>query len=913
MKKLTLLFAAFCMALSAMAINPYAYGVSIDINATKDTMTLHFSLNADAAAVNGVCYKDGALLGTMPMGAMPKGTYNLPLPVATALGANPDAGVYTFALEVAGVAHDFETYTVTGKSYTGRIHATVDPYPTSAGFGNIYVTSRDGNERGMFYINPGYEYVSTTVERFGLENASWGSCQRGAVAPNGEMWYSSWSDGNSGIHRYDPAAATPAVTQFFLGTRSGTGLITNDGAETGCSTPGIAIYNAGADTKLYMVAEDFTGGNTQGSLAIYNIGQEDGSIVTSWGVAPSAHYNTLTDKAGTNFAMAATPYGAWICQHRAKGSNSAGARSLQFIGNDGVQKFLSTDATMINGSLGGGIVCNAAYDKLYMVNGDGNLMQFSVAWTDGTPALTVDTIYTTPFSGMSQLTFDYAGNLVASVDAGGSYNASSTAMSVAVITLPAAEAPKAETPALGFSYEVEAAPASGCDWDNIAFLGDGAQAGALSNKYKMCVPVESGINVVNIQIAPWDNNNTGIYVNCASADRIACSLAEGQYKIEGAGMLLHLDAFTADYTDFTISYGGNDYDCSVYYVDGTSGTPVVTTHKVTVTVTGQNEDLMDQWAIYSTADDENYTELNTGENDVEEGLKIIFQAIVEEADRFVVVTLDGDTIDTTEGYVIPSLDADANIVVTFGQIPVAEPTYYLVGAGDAFGAWDLAKALPMEGDSIVMGLTAGVYEFKVLVGRAWAGALNAAKVSKTLSSANVRGTDNIHVAVADLCTMKVKVVGDSVVVLGSFLANDPVDVYTVVGDPDLLGSNWDLNDAANEMVENENAFTLVKEHVALVAKSYKWKVVGDHSWTVQFPASGDYNLVIAEAGTYTVTFTLDLAAEVPGNAVAVKEEPVDPTALENIATENVEKFVRDGKIYIRRGEHIYTTSGAMVE
>lgn len=457
MKKFTFLMAMVLgFALNAMAINPYAYGVSVAAGA--DNYTVNYSLNAEAAAVAlELVDATDNVVASIPMTGLTAGAHN----ETVTIPATVPAGTYTAKVAVTGAAHDFQTSAVEGKSYTGRIHATVDPYPTSAGFGNIYVTSRDGNERGMFYITPDYTYVSTTVERFGKENADWGSCQRGAVAPNGEMWYSSWSDGNSGIHRYDPAAATPAVTQFFLGTRdASSGLFVNEGAETGCSTPGIGFYVDGANTKLYMVAEDFTGGSTKGSLAIYNIGQPDGSIVTSWGVAPSAHYNVLTDKDGTNFAVAATPYGAWICQHRALGSNAAGARSLQFITNAGVQTFLSTDTELINGSLGAGIVTNAAADKLWMVNGNGNLMQFSVAWAEGVPTLTKDTTYTTPFSAASQLTFDFAGNIVASVDNGGSYVSGSTKMGVTVISLPAAEATVVETPVVGFECTVAAAPAA---------------------------------------------------------------------------------------------------------------------------------------------------------------------------------------------------------------------------------------------------------------------------------------------------------------------------------------------------------------------------------------------------------------------------------------------------------------------
>lgn len=111
------------------------------------------------------------------------------------------------------------------------------------------------------------------------------------------------------------------------------------------------------------------------------------------------------------------------------------------------------------------------------------------------------------------------------------------------------------------------------NWEPIAWLSDGAQGGALSEKYKMYVPEGSTVNIINIQTAPWDNNNTGIYVNFPSAENIECSLGEGNFKIEGAGMLLHLDVFTAKETKFTIGHAGNTYKCAVYYADGKDDTP----------------------------------------------------------------------------------------------------------------------------------------------------------------------------------------------------------------------------------------------------------------------------------------------------------------------------------------------------
>jgi len=102
------------------------------------------------------------------------------------------------------------------------------------------------------------------------------------------------------------------------------------------------------------------------------------------------------------------------------------------------------------------------------------------------------------------------------------------------------------------------------DWSSIAYLADGAGDGAYANKYK--VAAAFGQNVINIQ-QPGFAAAPGIYTNFpAGID--ACSLPQGKYVIEGAGMVLYLSAFTQKETPVTVTAGGVEYAFKVYYVDG---------------------------------------------------------------------------------------------------------------------------------------------------------------------------------------------------------------------------------------------------------------------------------------------------------------------------------------------------------
>ena len=102
------------------------------------------------------------------------------------------------------------------------------------------------------------------------------------------------------------------------------------------------------------------------------------------------------------------------------------------------------------------------------------------------------------------------------------------------------------------------------DWSSIDWLGDGAGGGAYANKYK--VEAAFGQSVVNIQ-HPGFAAEDGIYTNFPAGIE-ACTLPQGKYVIEGAGMVLYLSAFTQKETPVTVTAGGVEYAFKVYYADG---------------------------------------------------------------------------------------------------------------------------------------------------------------------------------------------------------------------------------------------------------------------------------------------------------------------------------------------------------
>ena len=203
--------------------------------------------------------------------------------------------------------------------------------------------------------------------------------------------------------------------QFFSGIQNDdNGAWYNSFTQTdlGSSCSGVAIYGSGKDTKLYAMNEDV--GEYQQlpkkGFVIYQLGNEDGTISRQWKTAPSQVVAVEDNNTNGNFAIVACSHGAWLCQHTL--TNNAGTYALMFYDHQGTRQFASTDATLINGSNGAGIALNREENLLAMVNADGNILLFDIAWKGDCPTLSLHATYPTPFNAIGSMHFDYAGNLI---------------------------------------------------------------------------------------------------------------------------------------------------------------------------------------------------------------------------------------------------------------------------------------------------------------------------------------------------------------------------------------------------------------------------------------------------------------------------------------------------------------------
>ena len=124
----------------------------------------------------------------------------------------------------------------------------------------------------------------------------------------------------------------------------------------------------------------------------------------------------------------------------------------------------------------------------------------------------------------------------------------------------------------GEGTEPEPEPEPGViDWSAYEWLGNGSGNAAYTDKIK--VAAAEGQTVVNLQQPGWAAE-AGIYTHFPAGIQ-SCSLPEGKYQIDGAGICLYLSAFTAKETEVTIVDALKTYVFTVYYADGQEGSVVM--------------------------------------------------------------------------------------------------------------------------------------------------------------------------------------------------------------------------------------------------------------------------------------------------------------------------------------------------
>ena len=409
--------------------------VAYDLNVVNNggVYTFSYNANSDAKAAALVFYKDGVEAGRVVVDVK-KGANTYELAADMLPGAEGDT--FTWALDLTGEAIANFGIVAEEKSLiessTSRLFNAVNTNPETETFGKIYVMHRAGSstsanapKSGIWEFDQNLVKTHTEVYKGGV--AKFGNPTRMGMDRDGYLYIADWADGNSGIYVANTADLTQNFNQFFAGTRQSSGAFSNNGVYTGSSTPGCYVYHNGNEVKLFVYNEDQAGTLPKNGVAVYNIGQEDGSILRYWETAPSAVY-TLTGQANTEGNVWGTSHGFFVSQVREEGQSNASATSLKFYANDGTEQMSAVSEEykdIITGSNAGGYVVSADESTLVFNGGSQDFLVFDITWEGDKPVLTHKYTINHGIAKIRQMNWDYAGNIVCTGDAG-----------VFVVTLP---------------------------------------------------------------------------------------------------------------------------------------------------------------------------------------------------------------------------------------------------------------------------------------------------------------------------------------------------------------------------------------------------------------------------------------------------------------------------------------------
>ncbi len=409
--------------------------VAYDLNVVNNggVYTFSYNANSDAKAAALVFYKDGVEAGRVVVDVK-KGANTFELAADMLPGAEGD--VFTWALDLTG--ESIANFGIVAEekslieSSTSRLFNAVNTNPETETFGKIYVMHRAGSstsanapKSGIWEFDQNLVKTHTEVYKGGV--AKFGNPTRMGMDRDGYLYIADWADGNSGIYVANTADLTQNFNQFFAGTRQSSGAFSNNGVYTGSSTPGCYVYHNGNEVKLFVYNEDQAGTLPANGVVVYNIGQEDGSILRYWETAPSVVY-TLTGQANTEGNVWGTSHGFFVSQVREEGQSNASATSLKFYANDGTEQMSAVSEEykdIITGSNAGGYVVSADESTLVFNGGSQDFLVFDITWEGDKPVLTHKYTINHGIAKIRQMNWDYAGNIVCSGDAG-----------VFVVTLP---------------------------------------------------------------------------------------------------------------------------------------------------------------------------------------------------------------------------------------------------------------------------------------------------------------------------------------------------------------------------------------------------------------------------------------------------------------------------------------------
>ena len=442
MKKLTLFaMALLASVVSFAALNPFAYGLSSSLSDDAATLTVNYSLNAEATSVSIVLLEGEDVVKTVDCTdlGLAKGNYTVEIPTE----GLPEGKRISWKVEVTGAAIDTPTEHPTNYGLYHPSAVDIDNNPENPTFGLILVNeamhSIKGNNSmdeykdylsynigaGIYALNPAFEPIENNSGTYGYnggieftttradnESATAYSPRRIRISDDGRIFVTSLNTDGTYLWEVNPENLdewTPVFQGASVNEQAE--LLDADSNFIAAPNVGFDVKGAGENLQLMMYSANLLGivANMGGFRCDeYNLG-----TATTWATAPSK--NWVLGKYAINYVGTQVVYdnegGLWIASYRMRASDAE--PGLVHINADGVE-----DSKLIwNYVRQAGIRFNNDFTKLVVAGNNGTAKKATVYTIskdpNGAPVLTEETVIDMAVVGnnLNDFAWDYAGNL----------------------------------------------------------------------------------------------------------------------------------------------------------------------------------------------------------------------------------------------------------------------------------------------------------------------------------------------------------------------------------------------------------------------------------------------------------------------------------------------------------------------
>ena len=413
---------------TAQALNSYAYGLKSELGADGKTLTVNYSLNADAEMVI-FTITNGETSDSSTLDGKSAGDHSFTYDVSTLFSAGDqllwEISTKSAVVETpteyeknhrfyhpAGVAVDnnYES------PFYGRVYVSEAMNTTS----ETYVSCKTG--QGVYVFDPclnpvlnakgeqGFTGGMAITQNFpGSEKNSYDP-RRIRISKDGRVFVSRQTVGVSPIFEIDPANLDGDFKPVFnfASVAENWELLDAEGNFIGAPNASFDVKGSGNDLKILTLSANASG--VAYSYSGFRCDEYNLGSATTWEAAPSKNIEALSGKYSINYMGINVAYdnegGIWYCQYRGTPKDTEPA--LVHVNAEGVEDYKNT--TMV--ARQGGIAFSPDFSKLAIANASKQVGIYEVTKTDGVIGLNLLYQFATNIgSNLNDIAWDLANNL----------------------------------------------------------------------------------------------------------------------------------------------------------------------------------------------------------------------------------------------------------------------------------------------------------------------------------------------------------------------------------------------------------------------------------------------------------------------------------------------------------------------